>query len=182
MAVAWNEGRIGRILARGTFKGNLCVLPNCVWTGDEIDLLVVTPSRRIIDVEVKITRADLKADASKGKWWHREGFGYFDAAGHHVRPPRVALPWPRCVWKHYYAMPAEVWRVDLLTCVQPNSGILLVRESDYRTRSVECIKRAKPCRNAAQITDDQVVEIARLASLRMWDAYAALDAAREAAG
>ena len=44
----------------------LVMVPNCYWTGDECDLLVVRNDLRLVDVEVKISRSDLKADAGKG--------------------------------------------------------------------------------------------------------------------
>ena len=68
MRPAWSEQLIARTLARQTFeKKNLVIVPNCNWTGNECDLLVVTPDLRIIDVEVKISRSDLKADTKKNK-------------------------------------------------------------------------------------------------------------------
>lgn len=169
--MAWNEGKIARILARNTFANDLCVLPNCLWTGDEIDLLVVTMNRRIIDVEIKISRADLKIDKDKAKWWRQDGAKWNEELRKSVRPPAMSRPWPTKVWKHYYVMPEEIWREDLLEHIQPVSGVLLVYGSKIGFEHVKCVKRAKPCRDVSVLTDDHVVQIARLASLRMWDAY-----------
>jgi hypothetical protein len=171
--MTWTEGRIGRILARHTFKSDLCVLPNCTWTGDEIDLLVVTRDLRIIDVEIKVSRADLKQDRDKSKWWHQPWGDWVD--GKWVQPAKIAKPWPRKVWKHYYAMPAALWTDALLDFIQPVSGVLLVDETHRGTPTIECVKRAKPCRDVSILTAEQVVHIARLASLRMWDAYRDLE-------
>lgn len=175
--MTWTEGKIARMLARSTFKDSLCVLPNCTWTGDEIDLLVVAPGLRIVDVEIKISRADLRADKHKGKWWHQPPGHWVPELHRCVRPDKQPSEWPQKVWKHYYALPADIWRDELRKDVQPVSGVLLIHEvpkrndyhPDYR---VECIKRAKPCRDAHVLSDAQVIAIARLASLRMWDAYA----------
>jgi hypothetical protein len=169
----WTETKIARVLARRTFESHLCSLPNCTWTGDEIDLLVVTRCLRIIDVEIKISRGDLKADKDKAKWWHQPWGDW--VAGKWVSPPRVAKPWPRKVWKHYYAMPEEMWRQDLLDHIQPVSGVLLVCGQRIGFESVRCVKRAKPCRDANYLTAAEVVQVARLASLRMWDAYKAVE-------
>lgn len=169
----WTEGKIGRVLARNTFANDLCTLPNCTWTGDEIDLLVVTMNRRIIDVEIKVSRADLKADKHKGKWWHQDWATVVN--GVRVTPPKVAKPWPTKVWKHYYAMPEEIWREDLLEHIQPVSGVLLVYGKKLGSEHVRCVKRAKPNNPSATLTDEQVMRIARLTSLRMWDAYKALE-------
>lgn len=173
----WSETKIGRILARNTFKDYLCVLPNCTWTGYEIDLLVVTPDRRIIDVEIKISRADLRADKAKDKWW-RQMPGEWDAGlRQYKRPPPIAKEWPKDTWKHYYAMPAEIWDEKLRAEVQPVSGVLLLQPWDrwHLNGQVECVKRAKPCRTATVLDESQVISIARLASLRMWDAYLAAE-------
>jgi len=174
--MSWSEGKIARMLARNTFSADLCVLPNCNWTGYEIDLLVVTPNRRIIDVEIKISRADLKADAKKDKWWYHPPRVWNPDPQRYVKPEAQPKAWPTMTWKHYYAMPKDIWREDFLSLVQPISGVLLVSESkSYANGLVECVKRAKPCATAPQMNEDQIVRIARLTSLRMWDAYKAME-------
>ena len=62
----WSENLIAATLARVVFQHkHLVIVPNCSWPGSECDLLVVTPNLRVIDVEIKISRADLKADARR---------------------------------------------------------------------------------------------------------------------
>lgn len=171
----WNEGKIARVLARQTFASSLCALPNCLWTGDEIDLLVIGKCLRIVDVEIKISRADLRADAKKAKWWHQ--------ARNWTRPREEPKPraWPTRVWKHYYAMPASIWKPELLGIIQPVSGVLLLDEisTGLRTRptaiTVKCVRKAKPDTTAPRLTEWQCIQLARLASLRMWDAYKLLE-------
>jgi hypothetical protein len=99
----WSERLIARAIALQTFKRRyLMAVPNCNWTGHECDLLVVTDNLRIIDVEVKISRADLKADAKKEKWWHRKLLGH--AARRRTarrsrsvpRPPSTSRAWRAC--------------------------------------------------------------------------------------
>lgn len=164
---AWNELRIARAISRQTLARKCVVLvPNCSWTGHECDVLAVTTDLRIIDVEVKISRADLKVDAKKDKWWHRGRWNGTEF-------PRSPLQWPPKVWKHYYAMPAELWAEALFDCLpSPASGVLLVREQrGTDTLAVHCARRATPNRDADRLTPAQAVDIARLANLRMWDAY-----------
>ena len=73
----WSEHVIAREIANQTLAKKCVVLvDNCNWTGYECDVLAVTTDLRIIDVEVKISRADLKADAKKNKWWHQQVTGY----------------------------------------------------------------------------------------------------------
>lgn len=97
----WSERQIASFLARVTFSHkHLVIVPNCSWPGAECDLLVVTPNLRIIDVEVKISRADLKADKAKDKWFH--GWDW-RIDGHDYAPEkRRTREFPRRVWKHYY--------------------------------------------------------------------------------
>lgn len=176
----WSEATIASVLARNTFVNGLCVLPNCIWTGDEIDLLVVTPARRIIDVEIKVSRADLKVDKDKRKWWRQAGeWVAVDGRYQRSKPPEPR-PWPRKVWKHYYALPKDIWKPELLEHVQPNSGVLLVYGDAHRRSQsgVECVRRAKPCPGVEALSDEHVIKIARLASLRMWDTYLALERAQ----
>lgn len=168
----WSERSIARALAQRTFNRKyLVVVPNCNWTGYECDILAVTENLRIIDVEIKISRADLKADAKKDKWWQRAGYGW-----EHRGLPPVARAHPPKVWKHYYALPEEIWTDDLIDKLgSPASGVLLLSEDD-RGLQIRCRRPAKPCRDADKLTPTAAVNIARLASLRMWDAYQQLDA------
>jgi hypothetical protein len=197
--MTWSENSIAGALARQTFNRKyLVVVPNCNWTGHECDLLVVTENLRIIDVEIKISRADLKADAKKEKWWHRERLGYWPTVSelrHNPRQNELRLEreyrrarykstlkdWPRKVWKHYYALPKEIWRPELLAALpSAQSGVLLLDRNGYprpvgQAMRVDCVRRAAPNRDAAPISPAAAVDIARLASLRMWDAYERLE-------
>lgn len=170
----WSERTIGKALQHQVFNRAVCVVDNCIWTGFEADLLIVEPKLRIIDVEIKISRADLKADFHKDKWVE---FGPYQFGR-----PREMLPrklWPRQVWKHYYAVPQEIWNDDLLPFLgSPNSGVLLLREKDGIVR-IRCHKRTKPNRDAKKITPEQVLDVARLASLRLWNSYDAVRRAHE---
>jgi len=166
---AWNEMRIARAISRQTLAKKCVVLVDrCNWTGHECDVLAVTTDLRIIDVEVKISRADLKADAKKDKWWR--SLAWSPLTRDFPREPRQ---WPPKVWKHYYAMPAEIWADPLFEFLpSPHSGVLTVREQrGTSVLAINCVRRATPCRDADRLKPDQVCDIARLANLRMWDAY-----------
>lgn len=189
MSIQWSEATIARAIAIQTLAKKCVVLvDNCGWTGHECDVLAVTTDLRIIDVEVKISRADLKADADKDKWWQRS-FGSYagidPATGRskYVTPAPVARAHPPKVWKHYYALPAEIWRDDLFNALPSTaSGVLLLREPRNRGEPspvVKCIRRATPNRDATRLTPEQAVDIARLANLRMWEAYQRRDAAQQ---
>lgn len=172
----WSENAIAAMLARQLFQNqHLVVVPRCGWTGNECDLLVVTRDLRVIDVEIKISRDDLKADAKKDKWYHHWDSRVDGTLLPWWSPERKAARrrrlWPQKVWKHYYALPKDIWDDKLLpTLGSGTSGILLL---DQRPggKLVYTVRRAsKPCRDAQKISAADAVDIARLASLRMWDA------------
>lgn len=159
---SWTEGEIARHIGRQTLKRR-CVLlvDRCCWTGHECDVLGVTTDLRIIDVEIKISRGDLRADAKKDKWWWRASW----------QDPIASREFPPKVWKHYYAMPAAIWTDDLYAALpSERSGVLLLSEVNGFVQ-VRCQRRAAPNKAAQRLTAGQALDIARLANLRMWDAY-----------
>jgi len=181
--MTWNERSIARAISLQTLQRR-CVLlvDNCNWTGHECDVLGVTLDLRIIDIEIKISRADLKADAKKEKWWHRAYNWPFQNYQHGAPAPDLRLIHPVKVWKHYYAMPAEIWKPDLVDCLaSPASGILLLSQGNGYTSNgtpavtVRSQRRAVPNRNADRLKPEQVMDIARLANLRMWESYMRAD-------
>lgn len=179
---------ISRALAVQVFnKKYLVVVPNCTWTGDEIDILAVTPDLRIIDIEVKISRADFKADARKDKWVKPIPYDQYYLRQQCERmgkpmPPREHLEYPRRVWKHYYCLPKALWNDELLAHVKihaPRSGVILMTAIADSRVYAHIERRCQPCRNAKPISAENVANLARLASLRMWDAYVELNKMKE---
>lgn len=176
----WSEAVIARAICTQTLNRKCLVLvDNCSWTGYECDVLAVTGALKIIDVEIKISRADLKADAAKDKWWER----YVRQHDEHTCIP-APRRWPRRVWKHYFAMPAEIWKPDLLEHLpSPASGVIVMREQQHGNGAARVVatvvRRAVPNRNAYQLGAAEVADIARLATLRLWDAYAIIDRLKE---
>lgn len=184
--VQYTAERIGAVLARRSFADALCVVDRCTKLGDECDLLVVTRKLRVIDVEIKISRADLKRDRHKDKWI---GLGE-ERDPETGRRLEFKREWPRNVWKHYYVLPAPIWRDDLFEQCQPKSGVVVIdfecvnagRSFNARRHGALIVKRrATPNRANTPITQAVLVDIARLASLRMWDAYAKLEGQAEVA-
>ena len=96
----------------------------------------------------------------------------------HRERPRRRREWPAKVWKHYYALPREIWTPELFDCLpSPHSGVLLLESVRGQLR-MTCERMAKPQRDAKQIDPADAVNIARLASLRMWDAIVDANTAR----
>lgn len=165
MPEAMTAVAIGRALVRDFFRRRVLAVPNCSWPGDECDMLIVTPDLRLIDVEVKTSRADLRREVGKDKWWE----------GSPWRGDRARRDWPRRTWKHYIAAPADVaaGAADLMP--SPASGLLSLRARKSGTIDVGVIRRATPNGKADRLSAEDAIDIARLAGLRMWDA---LDAAQ----
>lgn len=171
------EAAIIRAVARQTLNRKCILLvPHCNWTGHECDVLGVTTDGRLIDIEVKVSRSDFRADASKDKWWHHVGYRYLEPDAHGYRRPepvRERRNWPTRVWKHYYVMPADIWRDDMLEQRgSDKAGVLLARPGGHGDADVviNCRQRAVPNREAKPVSPQAMLDIARLANLRMWDA------------
>ncbi len=163
--------RIGAFVSTQLLERKCVVLvPNCYWTGYEADVLGVTRDLRVIDVEVKISRSDFKADAAKDKWWH--SLTWQQRADGAERQRRE---WPPRVWKHYFAVPETMWKPELESSLpSARSGVVLIAERGTRLVA-RVAKRAEPNRDAARISAEAVLDIARLANLRMWSALETRD-------
>lgn len=177
----WSETLISRSLANIVFKNKAIVqIPNCTLYNGEVDLLVVAENLKVIDVEVKISRADLLADAKKDKWWQTTE--PFQKHGNYWSHRRLDKPrkraWPSGIWKHYYAMPKEIWRDEMGAAINVNSGVLLLSRR-HNQIDVECIRRAVPNPEAKPLETKEVFNVARLAGIRMWATYARLDYVQE---
>ena len=149
-------------ITAGLFNRSMLVVPNCYWAGHEADLLVVTPCMRLVDVELKISRSDLKADINKDKWWKHQAWS-------RRHQPRSRNDWPPKVWKHYYAMPAQIWEQKLLESLPAVSGVILVHDQKLPQRpQFEILRRAKPNKEAPVLAPSNICDLARLTSIRYW--------------
>lgn len=165
----YSEHSIARYLAREKFSGMMLVVDNTYHTGDECDLLIVNHRNlKYIDVEIKISRADLKADRHKDKWvrlpqWPQTG-------------PPVPREWPRRVWKHYYCIAEPIWKPELLEHVGPRSGVFTVRigENGYGG-GITVRRKCKANPDAKPATMQEIVKLAYLANVRMHEAYRRMD-------
>ncbi|WAC75346.1 hypothetical protein OU995_11870 [Roseateles sp. SL47] len=163
-----------KAMLRQTFQNKaVIIVPECSWTGYECDMLVVHESLRVIDIEIKVSRADFKRDAAKDKWWHQHRW--------FIEGPQAPRQWPPKVWKHYFAMPASIWKPDLEEFLpSPACGVIVLH--DKRQQIVaEVVRRATPNAAAEKIDGRACVDLARLAGIRMWEALAQRQAANDAA-
>jgi hypothetical protein len=165
----WTAGQIGHSLYYHVFaQKHAVVLENCYYPGSECDVLIVRNDLRLMEIEIKISRSDLRADAKKDKW-----FKYVPLPGkrfwHRDECTVERLDWPKNIWKHYYCMPAEIWTPELAADIPAKSGVLLMREwRDGVATSVQ--RQAKPNKDAKPMPPADLIDIARYCNVRMWDA------------
>lgn len=175
----WTAREICRQLYIQAFHGkHLIICPNTYWPGSETDLLIVRCDLRLMEVEVKISRSDLKADKHKDKWFDAWEYGKGTPWLHpDQRPAPTPRTHPRRIWKHYYCMPEAVWKEGLESEIQPTSGIILMRD---HPNSPGCWlhRQAKPAKVTDRITPEELADIARMQSHKMWDAYGEIDRAK----
>lgn len=164
----WTAREIARSLYVQAFNHkHLLVVPNTYWPGNETDILVVRTDLRLMDVEIKISRSDLKADAKKEKWfdmpttWRDER-------------PKTPRTHPRRIWKHYYCMPEAIWKDGLLEGIPATSGVILMRDHPDHP-GTWLVRQAKPAKDAERITPEELADIARVQSHRMWESFNEVD-------
>lgn len=169
--VVWSERAIGcAIFSQAFTRKHVCLIPNTYYTGYEADVLVVRNDLRLMDIEIKISRSDFKADQKKDKWWDNPVFW----GNPRDRPPSTQREWPPQIWKHYYALPRAIWKDGLETEVSAKSGILLFSEGRYGVQ-MSVHRQAKPNREAKQISAIETIGVARACNARMWGAYQELE-------
>jgi len=138
---------IERVLVQTRFDfRRWLVVPNVAWGFfiHECDLLAISESGYIHEVEIKVSASDLKRD---GKKCH----------GH--RDNRVA-----CFW---FAVPAELGALTL-ELAPTRAGVLCIREIESGHRVVEEIRKAQRNPTAKPMTVEQRLAVARLGTMRYW--------------
>jgi hypothetical protein len=81
---------------------------------------------------------------------------------------------------HYYAMPRAIWRPELLDFLGSDaSGVILLdeRRQSHLPPDYTVERKARKNPDAQPISPPALMDIARLASLRMWDSFKVADAA-----
>jgi hypothetical protein len=106
----------------------------------ECDLLAITASGYATEVEIKVSVSDLRADARKE---------------HGHRSIKIKFL--------YFAMPIRMKGHEDL--VPERAGILYIDENGF----VRIERRAKPNKGASKFTGEDVLRLARLGVLRMWN-------------
>lgn len=167
----YTEFHIASALARKMFNGHLCVVDDCSWPGSECDLLVVHKNLKLIDVEIKISRADLRNDKDKDKWKSPQ-YDTDPVTGRwRVNKERTIVQWPKNIWRHYYVIAGPVWKDELMQFCGETSGVIAIWISKSGNIRYSVKRKAKNNPAAKPVDNQALLHISRLASLRMWDAY-----------
>jgi len=131
------------------------IVPNVYWgwglDNHECDLLIVSKAGYVTEVEIKISRADLRADAKKS---------------HGHRNARIKYL--------YFAVPEKL-ETAALEFVPERAGIITVRNGEnvvgiYPHRP-KCKRIREPSKtiNVSKMSDHERYKIARLGALRIWN-------------
>ncbi len=134
--------------------GHEWITPNAVLYPWESDLITVTPEGFVCEVEIKVSRNDLKHDLLKPK--HREGLLM---NGNGKEPSRFQRPNFFC-----FAMPCAVHRLPPPIALPRYAGIYTV---DEQGRVFE--ERPPLLLHDARMRPDELLALARKMHNRYWD-------------
>ena len=125
------------------------IVPNISWGFyiHECDLLILRRSGHLLEVEIKVTRADLKKDQRKEH-------------GHIDHNNRIKELW--------FAIPEYLQ--DSIDCIPERAGILVLSRNNDMGPHLNCrvIKEARVNNQAVKLCLDEKLAIARLGTLRIW--------------
>lgn len=134
----------------GVYKGQI-VVPNVLLNSYEADFITITKSDYLIEVEIKISISDFRADFKKKHY--------------HDCPNVNAL---------YYAIPKELYEkhkeeIDE-SCEKVGAGIILIAEKNFPNgnsyRYLESFAKKPKLRKAEPLTGWEMLKFARLGCLR----------------
>jgi len=121
------------------------IVPNVYWglgLNYEADLVVVKPSGYAYEIEIKTSKADLKADKKKK----------FNA--HYSNKFKFL----------YFAVPENLTN-DALELIPERSGLFSIKSNGM----VSLIKTPKINKNARKLTEKEIIKLGSLSNMRMWN-------------
>lgn len=138
-----------RLAGHFNYRQNL-IVPNISWGMDihECDLLVVSKSGYATEVEIKISKADLKKDAYK-KHNHEDRFNR--------------------IRRLYFAIPESL--SNCIEFIPERAGIIVCSRGVMYGENVICcevLREARINNTCKKFTDDERFNIARLGTMRIW--------------
>jgi hypothetical protein len=131
------------------------IVPNISWglLSYEADMLIVRPTGYCIEVEIKRSYKDYKDDFKKRKWKVRPNNGQ-----------------GKLIKEFYYAFPIELWekRMDDIVELLPDFAGVLTCHKDRGMLYTQLQRSATPNRMARPLRNDEMFQLARLGTLRIW--------------
>jgi hypothetical protein len=127
------------------YRKNL-IIPNVSWgwTTHECDLLVVSPSGRVLEVELKISKSDLLNDLKKP---------------HHHKAKNIHEVW--------FAVPEELLEAAK-EVLDSKFGIAYIHKCSNGKYVVEKARKAKTNTKVKAATEKDVEKLKRLLCMRIW--------------
>jgi len=138
-----------RLAGHFNYRQNL-IVPNISWGMNihECDLLIVTKSGYATEVEIKISKGDLKKDAEKKH-------------NHEDRYNRIR--------RLYFAIPESL--TDCIEFIPERAGIIVLsRGKNYGEDYLYCrvLREARVNNTCKKFTDEERFNVARLGTMRIW--------------
>lgn len=128
------------------------IISNVSWGLDihECDLLIVSKSNYATEIEIKITKSDLKADAKK-------------IHGHRSNKIKYL----------YFAIPEKL--ESCIDLIPARAGIIIIRKKKNiqynweRHFYIDTIRKPETNKQARPLNDSELIKVSKLAMMRMWN-------------
>jgi len=137
------------------FRTNFVCISNLSWgfLYWEADLFIVNKSGYAQEIEIKLSKSDWLNDKKKAKFVHLDR-------------KSIKTSW-NFIKQFWYAAPIELAKQYESFGVKRRFGVLGVHEDGH----VEVVKQAIIRKNYTKLNPEQMLYIARLASMRAWKTY-----------
>jgi len=131
------------------------IIPNASWGINlhECDLLIIRKSGYGIEVEIKISKSDLKADAKKG---------------HNHNDNRLS--------ELYFAIPN--YMEDCIEYIPERAGILILTKVNYGI-DLHRLRKPQVNKSRSKFNKDEMLKVAHLGAMRIWDLKRTLNGYRK---
>lgn len=132
-------------------RSNYICATNISWglfSWGEADYVAITKSRHLVEVEIKVSYADFIKDREKKKF-----------VGVHHRSRKEMIR------RFYYAAPQKLAE-RILAETDPDVGVIAISITESFAYRVKVLREAKANTDAAKVTDDFTMNLARLQTFR----------------
>jgi hypothetical protein len=114
------------------------IVPNVYLNKCECDMVIISPSGYVTEVEIKVSKSNLKKDSDKNYNAHNS----------------------YKVKRFFYAVPLELMNCEY---TPSDAGLIVVNN-----RFAKIVRPAKVNKSSKKLNQDQVFDIARLGCMRIW--------------